>query len=73
MTYRSHSDAKFVEDWVRAMAEGVVDEFPHLDDDALVRMEQSSGESIHQHNAHAERVAEFATLRREIETDEAHR
>jgi GTP cyclohydrolase-4 len=73
MTYQSHSDAKFVEDCVRAMAEGVVSEFPQLDDDARVRMEQSNDESIHQHNAHAERVAEFATLRREIEADEAHR
>jgi len=69
MTYESHSDAKFVEDCVRSMAEGVVEEFPGLDDDALVRMEQSNDESIHQHNAHAERVAEVATLRREIDGD----
>jgi GTP cyclohydrolase-4 len=30
-------------------------------------MEQSNDESIHQHNAHAERIAEFATLREEIQ------
>jgi GTP cyclohydrolase-4 len=29
-------------------------------------MEQSNDESIHQHNAHAERVAEFAQLKREV-------
>jgi GTP cyclohydrolase-4 len=73
MTYESHSDAKFVEDCVRAMAEGVVSEFPRLDNEALVRMEQSNDESIHQHNAHAERIAEVATLRREINGDAAHR
>ena len=66
MTYRSHLDAKFVEDCVRAMAEGVVQEFPELSDQAVVRMEQSNDESIHQHNAHAERVADVASLRSEV-------
>ena len=66
MTYQSHSDAKFVEDCVRAMAEGVVAEFPDLPDDAVVTMKQSNDESIHQHNAHAERVAELGTLREEV-------
>ncbi len=66
MTFRSHSDAKFVEDCVRAMAEGVVDKYPDLPDEAVVRMEQSNDESIHQHNAHAERIAEFGRLKREV-------
>jgi GTP cyclohydrolase-4 len=69
MTYRSHTDAKFVEDCVRAMAEGVVERFPDLDREAIVRMEQSNDESIHQHNAHAERVADVATLRDEVNGD----
>jgi GTP cyclohydrolase-4 len=34
-------------------------------------MKQSNDESIHQHNAHAERVATFGTLRREVSGDEA--
>ena len=67
MTYESHKDAKFVEDCVRAMAEGVVEEFPDLPDDAIVTMKQSNDESIHQHNAHAERVAEFGSLRSEVD------
>ncbi|WP_436903108.1 GTP cyclohydrolase MptA [Halovenus halobia] len=67
MTYQSHQNAKFVEDCVRSMAEGVVDEFPDLPDDAIVTMKQSNDESIHQHNAHAERVAEFGTLRSEVD------
>ena len=66
MTYESHMDAKFVEDCVRAMAEGVVDQFPDLPDDAIVTMKQSNDESIHQHNAHAERVAEVGQLRGEV-------
>ncbi|PSP85672.1 GTP cyclohydrolase I FolE2 [Halobacteriales archaeon QS_1_68_17] len=69
MTFEAHSDAKFVEDCVRSMAEGVVETFPDLDDDTVVTMKQSNDESIHQHNAHAERVAEFRTLRREVKED----
>ncbi len=67
MTIEAHRDAKFVEDCVRAMAEGVVEQFPHLPDDAIVTMKQSNDESIHQHNAHAERVADFATIRSEVD------
>jgi len=66
MTYQSHANAKFVEDCVRSMARGVVDEFDHLPEDAVVTMKQSNDESIHQHNAHAERVAEFGQLREEV-------
>ncbi|QSG05738.1 GTP cyclohydrolase MptA [Halapricum desulfuricans] len=69
MTYQSHSDAKFVEDCVRSMAEGVVERYPDLDDDAIVRMKQSNDESIHQHNAHAERVATAEDLRGEVNGD----
>ncbi|ADJ14142.1 GTP cyclohydrolase MptA [Halalkalicoccus jeotgali] len=66
MTYESHADAKFVEDCVRAMAEGVIREFPDLPADAVVTMKQSNDESIHQHNAHAERVAQLETLKEEF-------
>jgi len=34
-----------------------------------VTMKQSNDESIHQHNAHAERRAEVGTLRRELAAD----
>ncbi|WP_247010012.1 GTP cyclohydrolase MptA [Halorientalis litorea] len=66
MTYESHKNAKFVEDCVRSMAEAVVKEFPDLPDDAIVTMKQSNDESIHQHNAHAERVAELRDLKQEV-------
>jgi len=70
MTYASHADAKFVEDCVRSMAEGVVREFSHLSDDAVVTMKQSNDESIHQHNAHAERIVDVGTLREEVNGDD---
>ncbi|WP_440988825.1 GTP cyclohydrolase MptA [Haloarchaeobius baliensis] len=67
MTYHSHANAKFVEDCVRSMAEDVVTEFPDLPDTAVVTMKQSNDESIHQHNAHAERIVEMGTLRGEVD------
>lgn len=66
MTEAAHANAKFVEDCVRDMAEGVVREFPDLAEDAVVTMKQSNDESIHQHNAHAERAAQMSTLREEL-------
>lgn len=70
MTYDAHADAKFVEDCVRSMAEGVTERFAHLPDDAVITMKQSNDESIHQHNAHAERVAEMEELRAELDGSE---
>ncbi|QZX99785.1 GTP cyclohydrolase MptA [Halobaculum rubrum] len=66
MTYEAHMDAKFVEDCVRALAEDVVETYDHLDDDVVVHMRQSNDESIHQHNAHAEREITMGTLREEL-------
>ena len=66
MTYHAHANAKFVEDCVRSLAESVVEEFDHLPDDAVVHMKQSNDESIHQHNAHAERELTLEALRDEV-------
>ena len=66
MTYQAHMDAKFVEDCVRALAEGVLSEFDHLSDDAVIHMKQSNDESIHQHNAHAEREVTMGDIRAEL-------
>ncbi|MFC7201445.1 GTP cyclohydrolase MptA [Halospeciosus flavus] len=66
MTFQAHANAKFVEDCVRSLAEGVVEEYEHLDDETVVTMKQSNDESIHQHNAHAERVATMGDLRAEV-------
>ncbi|MFC6613364.1 GTP cyclohydrolase MptA [Halopenitus salinus] len=66
MTYHAHANAKFVEDCVRSLAERTVTEFDHLPDDAVVRMAQSNDESIHEHNAHAEREVTMERLRTEV-------
>jgi GTP cyclohydrolase-4 len=66
MTYHAHANAKFVEDCVRSLAEMTVDQFDHLADNAVVHMKQSNDESIHQHNAHAEREVTMKQLRSEM-------
>ncbi|WP_430503948.1 GTP cyclohydrolase MptA [Haloparvum sp. PAK95] len=66
MTYQSHANAKFVEDCVRSLAEDTVEQFDHLADDAVIKMVQSNDESIHEHNAHAERELTMGQLREEV-------
>ena len=70
MTFEAHSDAKFVEDCVRALAEGVVKEFDQLNDSDIIRIKQSNDESIHQHNAHAEREVTLGQLRTELTSND---
>ncbi|HOT07294.1 MAG: GTP cyclohydrolase MptA [Methanosaeta sp. PtaB.Bin039] len=63
---RAHQNPKFVEDCVRTMAQKVVDSFPDLPDDAQVTLKQINEESIHRHNAFAERTATMGELRSEL-------
>ncbi|WP_406655590.1 GTP cyclohydrolase MptA [Methanolobus sp. ZRKC2] len=63
---RAHNNPKFVEDCVRTMAKNVVREFPSLADEAIITIKQVNEESIHRHNAFAERVATLGDLRNEI-------
>jgi len=65
---RAHNNPKFVEDCVRTMAQKVVEIFVDLPDDASVTLKQINEESIHQHNAFAERVATLGELRTELAT-----
>ena len=67
---RAHSNPKFVEDCVRTMAQKVVESFTDLPDDAVVIMKQINEESIHQHNAFAERSATMGELRAELGAEE---
>jgi len=62
----AHRNPKFVEDCVRAMAHLVVKNFSHLPDDSLISIKQINEESIHQHNACAERCATLGELRTEL-------
>jgi GTP cyclohydrolase-4 len=63
---RAHSNPKFVEDCVRSMAQKVVSTFVDLPDDAAVTLKQINEESIHKHNAFAERTATMGELRAEL-------
>jgi GTP cyclohydrolase-4 len=65
----AHNNPKFVEDCVRTMAKNVVKAFEHLPDEAVVTAKQINEESIHRHNAYAERVAKIGDLRLEITPD----
>ncbi len=63
---RAHKNPKFVEDCVRTMAQKVVLEFPDLPDDSIIIIKQINEESIHRHNAFAERKSTLGELRQEI-------
>ena len=62
----AHKKPMFVEDCVREMAKRVVESFTELPDDSIITIRQINEESIHQHDAVAERVASIGDLRREL-------
>ena len=61
----AHSNPKFVEDVVRTVLKEVVEKYDYLDDDVEIVIRSESEESIHKHNAFAERTATFGELRNE--------
>ena len=63
----AHKNARFVEDCVREMAKLVVTTFPDLPGDTNLILRQTNEESIHQHDAYAERKATLAELREELD------
>ena len=62
----AHANPMFVEDCVRNMLQKIVQEFSHLPDDTLITARQVNEESIHRHNAFAEKVATMGELKVEI-------
>jgi GTP cyclohydrolase-4 len=48
------------------MAHKVVEAFPYLPDDSIITIKQLNEESIHRHNAFAERAATLGELRNEL-------
>ena len=62
----AHKNPRFVEDCVREMARRVHTEFGNLPGDSVVTIAQDNEESIHQHDAFAERQATIAELEDEI-------
>jgi GTP cyclohydrolase-4 len=67
---QAHKNPMFVEDCVRNMVQKIVNNFSHLPDDTLVTVRQINEESIHRHNAFAEKVATLGQLKYEIEAIE---
>ncbi|KAF5089243.1 GTP cyclohydrolase FolE2 [anaerobic digester metagenome] len=67
----AHKNPQFVEDCVRNMVQKIVSEFSNLPDDTMVTVRQVNEESIHRHNAFAEKVATMGELKEEIERMEA--
>lgn len=63
---KAHRNPRFVEDVVREMLRNVVEVYPDLPDEAFVLAKQENLESIHQHNAFAERYGMLGEIRREI-------
>jgi len=63
---RAHKNPKFVEDCVRTMAQKIIIQFPELPDDSVIVVKQINEESIHRHNAFAERKSTLGELRQEI-------
>ncbi len=68
---KAHRRPRFVEDCVREMVAGVIDEFAALDDDAFVLARQVNLETIHQHNVVAERTGTMREIRAELRTGDA--
>jgi GTP cyclohydrolase-4 len=65
----AHKNPRFVEDCVREMAKRVLAEFEYLSGDSVVTIKQTNEESIHQHDAYAERRATIAELADELNGD----
>ncbi|MBR6910735.1 MAG: GTP cyclohydrolase I FolE2, partial [Candidatus Methanomethylophilaceae archaeon] len=61
----AHSNTKFVEDVVRAVLDNFVKRYTDLPDDVYVDVISDSEESIHKHDAYAEREATLGELRQE--------
>ncbi|MCK9581867.1 MAG: GTP cyclohydrolase MptA [Methanoregula sp.] len=65
----AHKNPRFVEDCVREMAKKVLAEFQYLSGDSVVTIKQTNEESIHQHDAYAERQATIAELVDELSAE----
>jgi len=61
---RAHRNPKFVEDVVRDILGKLLTKYKKLDDSVHVTVRSESEESIHKHNAFAERVTTLGELRR---------
>jgi GTP cyclohydrolase IV len=67
---KAHRRPRFVEDCVREMVRGVVDQFTVLTDRHFVSARQENLETIHQHSVTAERFGLLGEMRSEIASGE---
>ena len=63
LVYTAHQNPKFVEDVVRDILKRILEQYHHLPDDVLVIVRSESEESIHKHNASAERITTLGELK----------
>jgi len=64
LVYNAHKNPKFVEDVVRDALSLILEKYSSLPDDVLVVVRSESEESIHKHNAFAERVTTLGELKK---------
>ncbi len=62
----AHRKPVFVEDCVRNMMEQIVSKYSDFPDDTLITARQENQESIHRHNAFAEKVTTLGELKEEL-------
>ena len=62
----AHRKPVFVEDCVRNMMEMIAEKYSDLPDDTLITSRQENQESIHRHNAFAEKVTTMGDLKEEL-------
>jgi GTP cyclohydrolase IV len=67
---KAHRRPRFVEDCVREMIRGVVEELEGLQSNAFISARQENLETIHQHNVVAERFGMLEELRHELRSGE---
>ncbi len=65
----AHRKPVFVEDCVRNMMEKIANKYSGLPDDVLITARQENEESIHRHNAFAEKVTTLGELKAELNID----
>ena len=64
LVLKAHENPKFVEDVVRDILASVLKRYGNLPDDTIVIARSESEESIHKHNAFAERVTTLGELKK---------
>lgn len=64
LVYDAHNNPKFVEDVVRDILSKILDKYNDLPNDVIAVVRSESEESIHKHNAFAERVTTLGELRK---------